>query len=1395
MIKRLFVLCLFVATLRAQSYQTSFTDVGVDRIPGSFRGRSIYSVDTPTGALLYNIPIGSGIGNGAIHYTPTITGRIAPQLSYVFKTDNSHNYLVGSHYMSLLPGNLDLKTGPALDNDFVKYVSSYSLWNGVSGTLDGPVNATESKIDGLSLLRSFGYKTEVVASMPPFGLPGGNVPFMKFTSSGDIFIALNEPTKAPLMTLTIKSSLAYDTPSKALIISNGIAYEFSTAYVNGGLYSYRINRYRLTSIRNKFDERIDFVYDGGPNNGGYTATLVRNDIPTDIKLVVKGDGAHLYFNYYPIPDRGAESYSVSATLGNNEYDYYDSEIGVFKTDNGPPERNTGLIMSAMYLLVSEVKNNLTQETITIANNTYSWVGTTTYVLPTAIAFSSGKRVEFDWGLYNFRRNDARPGEWTGYYTLYRTWPNFPNEVEKNSSTFGIKSIKEIDGAQTRVTDFNRVVPIPNGFTSRNSWQSLDFYTAVIQPDKTVMVETYWPPVQNSDGGPNSPIADQLQTLAHLKHLVKEQRYYAAGPNGTLVDWQTDRLKAPSLSNAYKIVQYSGLDARRDGIPGETIVESCVPISTISKLFDLNTGVTETQTLGNWQIAPSFGWKERSRSITFNSNEVYQSKTTRTFSPLLSFGLFPRPSSEATTVQLDSTGGLDSAAPQTITLPFVETYFDTTYPVLNRVERRALKGGTKSIITKFDYQALEGSNANRLDAVEVYSTDFNGGFGIGRFDYDGYGRLNFIRKQGVTWSVSQDLDGLGRPTNQKDENGFSTQYQWDSSGRLTKIIPAAPLYATEITYDPDFRGAKVIRNAEKSGTRYNGFGELVRSRREFFLGDMGYISHKVYGYDPSGRKVFESIWIDGEGLDTEGQTNTQIKGDRWQFDLQGRLTDHTDPNGITTHTDYNGLNRKVTVGYGSSNPISTTFTSDPIGRLIRVTDAMGQVTQYSYDPMGHIAQVAQRNLSGTLQQSRTWVYNELGWLTSLTQPESGRTIYSDFTAAGKPRQTVYGADTPEAKTLRTTYDSLGRVLTVSGPGVDQEFRYDQQGYGYSNGKLCWARSEMIIRELQYMEAEGRLNALRLTVEAFDPFNLALTYDNYGRVRSRYYPMGTNSQQIEYEEGRGLPKVSTISGAITSTFGYNTTHWGLSAISYGLNANTFFTYGDDQIRLKSLTHTAATANTPFSRSWNYEYDEVGRLRTDGENAYTYDPLGRLSTASVRDFTDGTTEGSSRALWQKFTYDAFGNRTTLNTMAFTNPSVLLPSAEMPFGSTSPSGGRGLMSYSMTQTEQDVMGANNHLPEKVGGVETGVGPAGYDAQGNLTRLLKIPGDWTSQIKMTYDVLGRVTSLEDSQRGVVEKYYYNDEGLRTVVETYESGFLVKKVIHVYNEARQLISVYDLVQE
>ena len=740
------------------------------------------------------------------------------------------------------------------------------------------------------------------------------------------------------------------------------------------------------------------------------------------------------------------------------------------------------------------------------------------------------------------------------------------------------------------------------------------------------------------------------------------------------------------------------------------------------------------------------------------------------------------------------------------------------------------------------QAVTGNLSGLVGASYAYG----GGTVDGIADSSGR-FMTQIQPMGVTWNERELAhDGLGRPLSQTDPNGFTPSIGWDTLGRLTTVSPPNGEIGTTISYPvfntQNLRQATVVRGVTTNRYYYNAFGELIGEDR---LGIGSAYSHRSYAYDNGGRKVFESIWRPGAftatqasdwtmpGVETTaagwteqvctatiydpdlGQrvcvqwstvyhpaTTVTIAGTSYAYDTRGRLIRTTNPNGEITENRYdisgNALVTQKVTAPGTTKQAITTFERDVLGRLAKVTDPMNPGTAYAYDAAGRVQRVQQSDPAGHTQ-TRGWVYDGLGRLVVLDQPESGVTYYTSFTVTGKPRETVYGlpggwrpADVNArdasaftvqgVKVLTSVFDTLGRPTSVTGPGVNQAFIYDTAVNG--KGKLTSATSEGTTRTLEYLALNGRQSKLTRSVDGLS-FVQTLGYDNYGKITSRGYPGHTNpavvgtTQNLVYDDIRSLPNSTALGGVSLLTLGYDATSWAPIQMSWANGAASSFTYRTDQTGLASMTHTIPGQT---GASWVYSYDALGLLTTDGADYYTYDPLGRLLSAFVRDSWNTST---NQGLLQQFSYDAFGNRSSVSSQVVVNWTAgTLPPAAPTTTSITDARLKDVQTYGFNTAGSALWGHNQLPAATLVGASTG---AIYDGQGNLTNIYRYLGDATSQLTFGYDALGRVTSLGDSKNATSQTYGYDDEGLRLKLVDSRTGITT---YNLYNEARQLAATF-----
>ena len=821
-----------------------------------------------------------------------------------------------------------------------------------------------------------------------------------------------------------------------------------------------------------------------------------------------------------------------------------------------------------------------------------------------------------------------------------------------------------------------------------------------------------------------------------------------------------------------------------------------------------------------------------------SQGIYR-RTDRTFDTNLAEWLFGREKTEQATLVHDNTGFLAPGA----SLPDIQPLLTKTFnSSINRVEAIELMGSDGlAVTTRFGYLGTSGLEASELLNAYLSSPGMllSDQMGVSAYAYDANGYLSSIsQKPNATTllTLQQAQDELGRPMSQTDMNGKVQAFGWDQAGRLASLTPPDGEESTTITYDDtDHRGITVTRGQQVTEYRYNGFGERVLERRK---APDGTWSHRIHGYDAAGRQTGETIWLPGDGAADEAkwalpyltkgyqktapeqticrQWGVDVDGNavclNWQtilasttswnalfvgssvtYDGRGRVSTTVDPNGLKAQTDhlgaatlppgitsYVGPVRRVTLAPGTGEDQVTWYESDAAGRLIRVTDALNQRTEYRYDGGGRIGEVRQYDGAGHVQ-TRSWTYNRLGWLTSLSQPESGTTSYSTFTVSGNPTVTSYAG-----RIIRMTPDWMGRPQRVVADdgSVSQTFTYDTAVGGA--GKLASTEDGAVTTRFSYGAPGGRLDSL-VTVAGQQSFTQSFGYDSYGQRTSGNTSHAAWTQT--FHPATGLPDQLAYGGTSVASApwtSYDATSWAIRTIQYGNGAVSSFDYDSDQTRLHQIVHGLSSGG-PLAQ-WVYQYDKVGNLYRENDlvtgsfDQYLYDGLNRLVSALVQSPTYGDQQ-------QAFAYDAFGNRTSSALVGVTGWSDARGTSTPV---TAVSAVLGDPNRKVANTTFDPSNAalwqKNQLPATTSaGALTG---AVYDPQGNLVQVFERPGDARRTLTMAYDTLGRVTALGRPD-GTSERYGYTAEGLRTLIEEWQGQTLVRRRYNLYNDGRQLVSQYE----
>jgi len=440
----------------------------------------------------------------------------------------------------------------------------------------------------------------------------------------------------------------------------------------------------------------------------------------------------------------------------------------------------------------------------------------------------------------------------------------------------------------------------------------------------------------------------------------------------------------------------------------------------------------------------------------------------------------------------------------------------------------------------------------------------------------------------------------------------------------------------------------------------------------------------------------------------------------EYDASGRLIRQTDAKGNvqTYSTNIDGRTEVVTDRLGKP----TTFVYDDDGNILQKVDALGGITGYTYDSNGNM-------LSET---------NPAGIATNFTYDNVGNRL-TETDAAGNKTSFTYNAfheklsiTDPRGKTLNTTYDAQGNTTSVKDPsGATRTFAY--------SGSNLMSQTDAMNRTTSYSyDAFGHVTQLTDSTGRIATY----TYDPNGNKLTETVPFVTESgtQNVtlsyQYDGENRLTKVTYPDG----TFAARTyTPAGQLATETDPRGNTI-TYTYDESGRKTKT------SYPDSTFESTTYDAEGRAltKTDRANhttAFTYDAIGRLTQTT---FPDGKTQSTTYdpaghvltvsdngVVTEEHTYDNNGRRTSMK-----NALGQVTTYEYDAGGNvtaihDPAG-------KITRWEYDANSRRTKTTYHDGSFET----LAYNANGEVTSKTDTAGRITTY---TYDDGGRVTSVKDA--------------------------------------------------
>jgi RHS repeat-associated protein len=525
---------------------------------------------------------------------------------------------------------------------------------------------------------------------------------------------------------------------------------------------------------------------------------------------------------------------------------------------------------------------------------------------------------------------------------------------------------------------------------------------------------------------------------------------------------------------------------------------------------------------------------------------------------------------------------------------------------------------------------------------------------------------------ITTTIYNDLY-YWRPASITDATGAKTNFCYG----LVSTAGTCTANSTQVeSYLTPFTSNSTTVNVD-SLTTLDGLGRTILQQKRQGALPTGTFDTIETDYDTLGRVKKQSTPFSSNA----GTINSSAYGTTILYDALNRPSSITDSGGGSVSINYPQNDAYISVAAPSGeNNKRRQLEYNSLGQLTSVCEVTsmtgsgtcgqnasytGYWTKYINNALGQITGVTQ-NAQSSSTQTRTYVYDLMGRLTSETNPESGTTTYSYDTVPSSCYN--YGDNQSGNLTEKTDangnavcphFDVLHRLHDVasSGPnsGYCKRYRYDFTSNGWAGTPPSGITVSNI--EARLMEAAtDNCTGTTLTDEWFsytargqmsNSYQSTPHSSGYYNTTATYWPNGAPDQlsgvpgltAITYSlDGEG--RTYTVSAASGQNPVTGTTYNPASEVTnltLGSGDSDAFAY-DNMDRMNQYQFAVGGQSMTGNPTWNGNGTLGSLAITDpfnsGDNqtcSYSHDDLVRIASANC----------TSNPAWaQTFTYDAFGN-----------------------------------------------------------------------------------------------------------------------------------------------------------
>lgn len=697
-----------------------------------------------------------------------------------------------------------------------------------------------------------------------------------------------------------------------------------------------------------------------------------------------------------------------------------------------------------------------------------------------------------------------------------------------------------------------------------------------------------------------------------------------------------------------------------------------------------------------------------------------------------------------------------------------------------------------------------SEGRLLSVVDVHDNGVNLGYDAGGLSSitDAAGRvvkitlrtdLGLIRRIDLPDRrfVQFDYDGRRMITAQAP-NGRTTQYRYDSSGRLSQVID--PRGQVQVTNTYDASSGRVLKQTDVFGksTTFAWDADKEEAKTTDADGVVHYDGYKNNHlvYTQNGNGDTHHVRYDTEGnpdLDVDGNGNQR----ETVYDADGNPTDQKapEPFGFTEKASYESGNEPTSFTDGNGHTWKAEY--NDFHELVKKTDAEGHSWTYEYDDRG--LKTSEKDPRGHVTR---FEYDADGNQTAKVTP-TGRRYEFGYDGSGRlisttdPRGTASGAD-PSAYTTRYAYDEGDRPTSTTEPGKRPAVKtYDELGriavdtdpegnsvrytYDVANrlveikdkiGNITSASYTAAGRKASITDPEGgrttyaynKKGLLEKVVSPLGnrdgadpaPFTTTLSYDQNDNPLRATTPApggGTVTKDLRYDELDRTTADVDENGVATEGSYDNADN--LSKV--GLPGGGTLSFGYD------ANNRPTSEEGPNGNVAKVDYDAAGNVikqvtAMGGVTTQTYDDDDRLvSAVEPRGNIDGADPDDFRT---RFGYDAAGNRTSVTDPLGNVTRDVFDANSRLTAHTDANGHTTRYRYDQLDRVTEIIAADS--------TDGRATTFKYNAMDDLVERRDPNGN---AISASYDRLGRVSSSNDSL-GRLRQYVYDAESRLTQIVT-----------------------------